>query len=88
MNKDSTAIFSHTRNATTEYATSTDIEVFRFITGSVRVVVGSWTERTDKSIRAYELSAKDAEHLGKALLCIPEDEDFGAITSRVAAREE
>lgn len=85
INKDETAIFSRTRYAKTEYGVSSDIEVYRHTDGSVRVVVGVWSERADKCIKVYELSESDAAILGKALLCIPEDEDFGAIMSRAAA---
>lgn len=88
INKNWIPIFSRKRHAKTEYATSTDIEVHRHTDGSVRVVIGSWTERSDKSIKTYELSVDDAVILGKVLLCLPEDEDFGEIMSRAAAWEE
>lgn len=88
IDKIGTALFSRKRCAVNEYGISTDIDVFRHADGSMRIVVGSWTERTDKSIKVYELSADDAVILGKILLCIPEDDDFGAIMSRAAAWSE
>lgn len=83
-----TKIFSAHVPRATEWDTARGIEVYRETNGSVRIRVSSETEREDTRYKSKTLSAEDATTLGKALLCIPEDEDFGEIMSRAAAWSE
>ena len=78
-----TRIYKVTRTAVTEYASSTDIDVNRRHDGEITIRLGSWTERIDKSIRMFKLSAEEAMNLGMAL-CGTE-EDMEGILERASA---
>lgn len=81
-------IFSSYTPRTTEWDTARSIEAIRNPNGSVSIRISSETERDDKEHKSYTISAEEAEQFGKALLCIPADEDFGAIMSRAGAWSE
>jgi len=83
-----TAIFSSYAPRKTEWDTARGIEAYRNIDGSVRIRISSETEWEDTEYKVKTITAEEAEMLGKALLCIPEDEDFGSIIERTMKRSE
>lgn len=88
QNNPPAVIFSAYVPRATEWDTTRGIEVYRETNGSVRIRISSETEREDIRYKSKIISAADATSLGKALLCIPEDVDFGEIMSRAAAWSE
>ena len=77
-------IFNANTYAKTEYGISSDIEITRYTDGNVCISVGSWTDRTDKTMKSYEMTAYEAEALGRALLCMG-DNGFDAVVDRAAS---
>lgn len=59
-------------NAKTEFDLCTDITVCGDDNGGVIVRVGSWTERTDKSVKEHRLTAKEAGRFARNILGISE----------------
>ena len=88
INNDRTVIFGLYEPRETEWDTARWIEASRYPNGSVCIRISTETEREDAEYKDTTLSATEAEAFGKALLCIPEDEDFGEIMSRAATWEE
>ena len=79
MNEHNTPIFSDVKMPTKEYGIPRCIEVSRLTDGGVVVIIGSWTERSDRTVRRFHLSAEKAEILGQALLCMDDNDLTGLI---------
>lgn len=76
-----TTIFNETTMTECEWGTHRDIEAIRNADGSVDIVIGTWTERDDKTAKTYHLSLKAAESFGRVLLCM-RDNDFSGLIGR------
>ena len=84
---DGTVIFSSYTPRITEWDTARSAEAIRNPNGSVSIRISSETERDDKEHKSHTISAEEAEHFGRALLCM-EDSGFDAVIGRAAAWEE
>lgn len=86
--KDGAEIFSSYTPRITEWDTARGIKAYRNSDGTVDIRVSSETEWKDAEYKLKNITAEEATRLGKALLCIPDSEDFGEIISRAAAWSE
>ena len=79
-------IFEDTKPAKNEHGISRDIKAIRYLDGSVDVVIGSWSDWNDVSVKEFRLSAGKAEAFGRVLLCM-DDKTFDDITTRAEIYE-
>lgn len=74
-------IFQHETPRKDEYGVSKSTTATRFKDGSVRIVIRTWSERSDVSFKYHTLPADEAERLGRALCCI-DDDTFDELAGR------
>lgn len=87
MMNEGTVIFSSYTRRITEWDIARGIKVYRNPDGTVNIQISSETEWEDAEYKLKNITAEEAEHLGRALLCM-EDSGFDAVIGRAAAWEE